>query len=312
MKRRQFTQQVLSGAPALLATPLINRVGNSPSADTSTSGNAKAFNMKFSPDFGIFNAASGDDILDQLRWGYDQGFRAWENTGLKFRPVNEQEAISKLMQQLGMDFGQFVGTMTFEHVTFAGKDVSAREAVLRDVKQSVEIAKRMNTKFVHNVLGMSDTRLPHDFQMANAVDLLKRIADIYAPHNIVMVMESMNHKIDHPGMFLHTIPQAYMLAKAVASPNIKVLFDFYHVQIEEGNLLKTLDYAYEEIAYFQLADSPGRTEPTTGEINFLNALQHLHNKGYKGFMGLEHRTKLPGKDGALAALEAYRAVDPKG
>jgi hydroxypyruvate isomerase len=142
----------------------------------------------------------------------------------------------------------------------------------------VEIAKRMNTKFVHNVLGMSDKKLPYDFQMANAIELLKRIAEIYEPHGIIMVMESMNHKTDHPGMFLHTIPQAYALAKAVGSPSVKVLFDFYHVQIEEGNLLKTLDYAYDEIAYYQLADNPGRTEPTTGEINYVNVLQHLYNK----------------------------------
>lgn len=301
MERREFLGQTLASGAVLLGTPLVDRVAA-----------VKPFNMKFSPEFGIFKAASGDNLADQIKWGYDQGFRAWENTGLKFRPVSEQELISKTVQQLGMEFGQFVGTLTFEHVTFAGKDASAREAVLKDIRQSVEIAKRMNTKFVHNVLGMADPKLPYDFQMANAIELLKRIAEIYEPHNIVMVMESMNHKIDHPGMFLHTIPQAYALAKAVGSPSIKVLFDFYHVQIQEGNLLKTLDYAYDEIAYYQLADNPGRTEPTSGEINFVNALQYLHNKGYRGFMGLEHSTKKPGKEGALAALEAYRAVDPKG
>lgn len=300
MERREFLEQTFFGGAALLGPPLL-----------SGAENAKAFNMKFSPDFGIFKAASGDNLIDQVKWGFDQGFRAWENTGLKSRTVNEQESISKTVQQLGMEFGQFVGTMTFEHVTFAGKDVSAREAVLRDIRQSVEIAKRMNTKFVHNVLGMGDPKLPYDFQMANAIELLKRIAEIYEPHGIVMVMESMNHKTDHPGMFLHTIPQAYALAKAVGSPSVKVLFDFYHVQIEEGNLLKTLDYAYDEIAYYQLADNPGRTEPTTGEINYVNVLQYLYNKGYRGFMGLEHRTKKPGKEGALAALEAYRVIDPK-
>ena len=300
MERRTFLGQTILGGAALFSTPLMNKAEP-----------AKVFNMKFSPDFGIFKAASGDNVIDQIKWGYDQGFRAWENTGLKFRPVSEQESISKTVQRLGMEFGQFVGTMTFEHVTFAGRDASAREAVLKDIRQSVEIAKRMNTKFVHNVLGMGDPKLPYDFQMANAIELLKRIAEIYESHNIVMVMESMNHKTDHPGMFLHTIPQAYALAKAVGSPSVKVLFDFYHVQIEEGNLLKTLDYAYDETAYYQLADNPGRKEPTSGEINFVNVLQYLHNKGYRGFMGLEHGTKKPGKDGAMAALEAYRAIDPK-
>jgi hydroxypyruvate isomerase len=175
----------------------------------------------------------------------------------------------------------------------------------------VEIAKRMNTKFVHNVLGLADPRLPWDFQTANAIDLLKRIAGIYEPQGLVMVMESMNHKVDHPGMFLHTIPQAYALAKAVSSPSVKVLFDFYHVQIQEGNLLHTLDYAWDEIAYIQMGDTPGRKEPTSGEINYPNVLQHVYNKGYRGFVGMEHGLSKPGKEGALAALKAYRSIDPK-
>ena len=272
---------------------------------------AAPFNMKFSPEFGIFGDSAGKDVVDQIKWGYDQGFRAWENTRLAGRPVEEQERISNIIQKLGMEFGQFVGTLTFKDVTFAGRDASLREKVLKDVHASVEIAKRMDTKFVHNVLGVADPKLPWDFQMANAIELLKRIADIYLPHGIVMVMESMNHKINHPGMFLHTIPQAYALAKAVGSPSVKVLFDFYHVQIQEGNLLPTLDYAWDEIGYIQMGDTPGRNEPTSGEINFRNVLQHVHNKGYRGFVGLEHGTSRPGKEGELATLAAYREVDPK-
>ena len=169
----------------------------------------------------------------------------------------------------------------------------------------------MNTKFIQNLLGVGDPKLPWDFQMANAIELLRRIGDIYEPHGIVMVMESMNHKTNHPGMFLHTIPQAYALAKAVASPSVKVLFDFYHVQIQEGNLLPTLDYAWDEIGYIQMGDTPGRKEPRSGEINFPNVLQHVHDKGYRGFVGLEHGISRPGREGALAALDAYRAIDPR-
>lgn len=269
------------------------------------------FKIKFSPEFGIFRELAGNDPVEEIKWGYDQGFRAWENTMLKNRSVTDQERISRTIQQLGMAFGQFVGTLTFKDVTFAGRDTSLREKVLDDVRASVDIAKRMNTKFVHNVLGAADPKLPWDFQTANAIDLLKRIADIYEPHGIVMVMESMNHKVDHPNMFLHSIPQAYSLAKAVGSPNVKVLFDFYHVQIQEGHLLPTLDYAWDEIAYIQIGDTPGRKEPTSGEINYPNVLQHLHNKGYRGFVGMEHGISKPGKDGTMAALKAYRAIDVK-
>jgi hydroxypyruvate isomerase len=272
---------------------------------------SRPFRMKFSPEFGLFEDVAGKNVLDQIKWGYDHGFRAWENTQLKRRPVDEQERISRTIQQLGMEFGQFVGTMNFKQATFAGRDTVLRDQVLNEVRESVEIAKRMNTKFVHNVLGMVEPKLPYEFQMANAIDLLKRIAGIYEAHGIVMVMESMNWKVNHAGMFLRTIPQAYALAKAVGSPSMKVLFDFYHVQIEEGNLLHTLDYAWDEIGYIQMGDTPGRKEPTTGEINFVKALQHVHDKGWRGFVGLEHGTSKLGKEGELATLEAYRSVDPK-
>ena len=305
MERRQFIKTGLAGG-ALLS-------GSAGYAfdQTLSLEEEQPFNMKFSPEFGIFADLAGKDPLDQIRWGYDHGFRAWENTGLKNRPVEEQESISKVIQQLGMEFGQFVGTLTFREVTFAGRNDSLREGVLKEVRASVDIAKRMDTRIVHNVLGMADPRLPMDFQMANAIELLKRIADIYEPHGITMVMESMNRKISHPEMFLHTIPQAYALAKAVDNPSVKVLFDFYHVQIQEGNLLPTLDYAWDEIAYIQMGDTPGRNEPTSGEINFKNVLQHVHDKGYRGFVGLEHGTSIEGKEGELVTLQAYRSVDPK-
>jgi hydroxypyruvate isomerase len=300
MKRRTFiTKSTIGAASSMWIPGTLGPLQN------------KKFNMKFSPEFGIFEALAGKDSVDQIRWGYDQGFTAWENTMLKNRSVAEQQKISDTVSKLGMQFGQFVGTLTFTDVTFAGRDAAGREKVLQDVRASVDIAKRMNTKFIHNVLGLADPKLPWDFQMANAIDLLKRIAEIYEPHGLIMVMESMNHKIDHPGMFLHNIPQAYSLAKAVGSPSVKVLFDFYHVQIQEGNLLPTFDYAWDEIAYVQVGDTPGRKEPTSGEINYPKVLQYIHDKGYRGFVGMEHGIQKPGKEGAMAALQAYRSIDPK-
>lgn len=301
MNRRQFTKNTLFAGAAV--------VGGLSAPMAKAAPLATPFKTKFSPEFNIFKELAPANPIDQIKWGHDQGFRAWENTMLKSRPVAEQEQISQQVQRLGMEFGQFVGTLTFKDVTFAGRDANLRESVLADVRASVELAKRMNTKFIHNVLGALDPKLPMDFQMANAIDLLKRIADIYEPHGLVMVMESMNHKVDHPNMFLHTIPQAYALAKAVGRSSVKVLFDFYHVQIQEGHLLATLDYAWDEIAYIQVGDTPGRKEPTSGEINYPNVLKHLYNKGYRGFVGMEHGLSKPGKAGAEAALNAYRAID---
>ena len=293
MNRHSFIKTSLLGSAALLSG-----LGSSVCGATFSAKANKPFNMKFSPEFGIFKELVGKDLVDQIKWGYDQGFRAWESTWLASKSVQDQERISKTIQQLGMEFGQFVGTMHFKAATFAGKDKSLREQVLKEVRESIEIAKRMNTKYVHNVLGMADPNLPWDFQMANAIELLKQVVAIYEPHGITMVMETMNHKINHAGMFLHTIPQAYAMSKAVGSPSLKILFDFYHVQIQEGNIIPTLDYVWDEIGYMQIGDTPGRNEPTSGEVN-------------RGFMGMEHAISKPGKAGEEAALVAYRKVDPK-
>lgn len=309
MLRRSFIKNSFLSGAALATGSTVIAAGQSITQRFAAA--EKPFKLKFSPDFNIFQELGGKDPVDQIKWGYDQGFRAWENTGLKSRSKEEQERISKTIQQLGMQFGQFVGTMTFSEVTFAGTHKELREKVLQEVRASVEIAKRMNTQFVHNVLGLADRALPYEFQMLHAADLLKRIADIYEPHGITMVMETMNHKINHGGMFLHRMPQAYLLAKMVNRPSVKLLFDCYHVQIEEGNVLPVLDATWDEIAYIQIGDTPGRKEPTTGEINYPLVLQHVYDKGYRGFIGLEHGIKNPGREGERSALKAYRTIDIK-
>jgi hydroxypyruvate isomerase len=123
-----------------------------------------------------------------------------------------------------------------------------------------------------------------------------------------MVLEPLNFR-DHPGMFLTEIPQAYLICKAVDSPSCKILFDIYHQQISEGNLIPNIDAAWDEVAYFQVGDVPGRNEPTTGEINYRNVFAHLHARGFDGILGMEHGKSLDGARGEEALIEAYRTVD---
>ena len=139
---------------------------------------------------------------------------------------------------------------------------------------------------------------------------LRRASDILEPHGLIIVLEPLNFR-DHPGLFLKKIPQAYEICRAVNSPSCKILFDIYHVQIQEGNIIPTLELAWDEVGYFQLGDTPGRNEPGTGEINYKNVLQFIHDKGYRGFAGLEHGTSISGKAGEIATVQAYRQVDPR-
>jgi hydroxypyruvate isomerase len=173
------------------------------------------------------------------------------------------------------------------------------------------VARRVNTTWMTVVPGHADLRLHPDLQTANVVETLRRAAAILEPHGLVMVLEPLNPR-DHPGQFLKAIPQAYQICRAVDSPACKILDDLYHQQVTEGNLIPNMDAAWDEIAYFQIGDNPGRDEPTTGEINYHNVFAHIRATGYDGILGMEHGNASPGREGERAVIQAYRAVDGAG
>ena len=100
-----------------------------------------------------------------------------------------------------------------------------------------------------------------------------------------------------------------MICRSVNSSACKILFDIYHQQITEGNLIPNMEKAWEEIGYFQTGDNPGRKEPTTGEINYLNIFKYIHSRNYDGILGMEHGNSKPGLEGEKALLKAYRYCD---
>ncbi|MBB4077866.1 hydroxypyruvate isomerase [Lewinella aquimaris] len=272
---------------------------------------AQKFTLKFAPHDGMFKAVAGEDVLDQIRWAADMGFTAWEDNQMPRREVSQQEKIGALLAEKGMTMGVFVANkINWKEPTLTNGAGEHRDAFLQDIKDSVEIAKRCNAKWVTVVPGFVQMRLEPFYQMANVVETLKQGAAILEPHDITMVLEPLNYR-DHPGLFLTKAAQGYAICQAVGSPSCKILFDIYHQQIQEGNLIPNIDAAWEEIAYFQIGDNPGRKEPTTGEINYEKVLSHIHGKGFEGVYGMEHGNSQDGEAGEMAVVEAYRKVDVK-
>ena len=302
MKRREFLSASGLAGAALLSSGALR-------ADAAESTPRRTFQLKYAPHFRMFQQTAGKDPIDQLKFAADQGFTAWEDNGMKKKPVALQEKIARTMENLGMQMGVFVAHGSFNKVTFAGNDQGEREKVLQDVRESVEVAKRVNAKWTTVVLDRFDERQQWDYQTANSIELLKRCAEICEPHGLVMVLEPLNWWANHPGLFLEKIPQAYQICRAVDSPSCKILFDIYHQQISEGNLIPNINKAWEEIAYFQIGDNPGRKEPGTGEINYRNVFARIHAKGFTGIMGMEHGNSRPGKEGEQAVIDAYVAAD---
>jgi hydroxypyruvate isomerase len=267
------------------------------------------FKLKYAPHFGMFAHLGGADLVGQLEFAADQGFTAWEDNGMKARPAEEQERIARAMERLGMQMGVFVATANFGDVTFARKQDAVWDQILGEIRDSVTVAKRVNAKWMTVVPGAYDKGLEWDYQTSHCIELLKRCCAFLEPHGLVMVLEPLNWWANHPGCFLHKIPHAYQICRAVDSPACKILFDIYHQQITEGNLISNMELSWSEIGYFQCGDNPGRNEPGTGEINYRNVFRHIYQKGYRGIVGLEHGNSQPGSEGDQAVIDAYRAAD---
>ncbi len=301
MDRRQLLKTTLGAGAALGLGGLEPR----PAAGAP----AHSFKLRYAPHFGMFRHSAGEDLIDQVRFVADQGFTALEDNGMPTRPIDVQSKIAQATTRLGMTMGVFVAEADFENVTFASNKPEARELVEKKATAAVEVAKRVHAKWMTVVPGRYDEGLEWDYQTTNVIDNLKRFAEILEPEGLVMVLEPLNPWTDHPGLFLTKLPQAHMICRAVGSPSCKILCDIYHQQITEGNLIPNIDFCWDEIAYFQMGDNPGRKEPTTGEINYRNVFKHIHGKGYTGVMGMEHGNSKPGKEGEQAVIDAYVACD---
>lgn len=267
----------------------------------------KTFNLDYAPHQGMFAASAGKNFLDEIRYMHDLGFRSIEDNGMSGRSVDEQKKIGDLLAQLGMRMGVFVLPKGGNSAnSFAAGKQEHLDVFLEGCRRSVEIAKRVNAKWVTVVPGNYVRSIPIGVQTANVIEMLRRGAEIFEPHGITMVLEPLS---DTPDLFLRYTDQAYLICRAVDSPSCKILYDVYHQQKNEGNLISLMEQCWSEIAYVQVGDNPGRKEPTTGEINFYNLFKWLHSKNYTGIVGMEHGMSLSGKEGEEALVKAYREVD---
>jgi hydroxypyruvate isomerase len=304
MQRRNFLQRSsLLGASILPGVAALSSFKSQ-----SHQQDAKTFNLNYAFHDGMFSNHAGKDFIDQIKWAHDQGFRGIEDNGMMSRTPEMQAKIGETLAKLGMTMGVFVVTTDSWHWKLSlttGKQ-EFKDLIVRDCKTAVEVAKRCNAKHMTVVPGNFDRSLPMDIQTANVIDALRRGAEVLEKNGLVMVLEPLS---DNPDLFLRYSTQTFMICKAVNSTACKILFDMYHMQRNEGNIIANINKTWDEIGYFQIGDNPGRKEPGTGEMNYKNIFKHIYDKGYRGIMGMEHGNAKPGKEGEMALIKAYRDAD---
>ena len=301
MKRRNFIQNsTLTAASLMAVNPLFSNNNSKPN---------HVYNLNYAPHFGMFKNHAGSDIFNQLEFIKDQGFKAFEDNGMKNRDAKTQEKIGNFLSNNNMKMGVFVAHKIYwNEPNLASGDLNKRNEFLNDISTSIDVAKRINAKWMTVVPGHLDLRKDMNYQTQNVIETLKQASGLLEKHDLTMVLEPLNFR-DHPGLFLTESPQAFQICKAVNSKSCKILFDIYHQQIQEGNLIPNIEASWNEIAYFQIGDNPGRNEPTTGEINYKNIFKYIYDKGFNGVLGMEHGNSLKGLEGELKLINSYKKVD---
>jgi hydroxypyruvate isomerase len=303
MERRKFMQQSLLAGGTLLTPALLKAGSKKEKAE-----DVQPFHLNYGIHDGMFKNHGGADFVEQIKFAHSMGFKSIEDNGMMARPVEQQKKIGDTLAKLGMTMGVFVITSQNWHwkTSLTTGKQEWTDLMIKDCKEAIEVAKRCNAKWMTVVPGNYERSLSLEFQTANVITALNKAADILAPHGLVMVLESLS---DNPDLFLRHTDQAFMICKAVNSPACKFLFDMYHMQRNEGDIIANIDKVWDETGYFQIGDNPGRNEPGTGEMNYKNIFKHIYNKGYKGVLGMEHGNSGPGKEGELALIKAYRDAD---
>jgi hydroxypyruvate isomerase len=303
--RRDFLAQSTVAATGALAAGLMA------SADAQAAKARKPpphkFQCRYAPHFGMFKESAGDDLFAQLDFMAAQGFTALEDNGLMGRTVDVQVKLGEALARHGMTMGVFVidGGDNWKTSLTTGK-AEFKDKFVATCRTAVEVGQRVNAKWATVVPGYFERKLPIGIQTGHVIDALRAGAEVLEAAGLIMVLEPLS---DNPDLFLRTSDQAFAICRAVDSPSCKILYDMYHMQRNEGDMVVHIEQAWKEIAYFQIGDNPGRKEPGTGEMNYKNLFRNIRRMGYDGIFGMEHGNSIPGREGEQALIDAYVAAD---
>ncbi|MBK1830403.1 TIM barrel protein [Verrucomicrobiaceae bacterium R5-34] len=296
MNRRTFTKLTL--ASALLG----------PAATASANDKNPAFKAKFAPTLNQLPTAP-KDYVDQLKFAYDHGFRAWEDNWLKGRGPKVWEKVGSFCNDKGITLGVSVITAGYA-IDFSKATKEDRAKLAADMKKGVELAKATGQTHMTFLPG-SRNEMPLKEQIAKSVDTMHHCCDIVEEHGIILVQEPLSHQIRKKDPLLRSFEDGHMLCKAVNRKSCKLLADFYHEgEIGHGDrFIEIIEKVWDEVAYVQFGDSPGRKEPGTGKLDLGSVAKWLREKNYTGVIGMEHGVKGKGEEGLNNLIAAYRKID---
>lgn len=189
---------------------------------------------------------------------------------------------NKKRSELGITFDTTAG------LRHGVADPSAREAFLADVRKELEIMEKIECPALIALSGNVVPGLSLEAQHASCVEGLKRAAELVEGKGVTLLLENIDLE-ENPRYYLWSVPEAFKIIDEVNHPQVKFLYDFFHAQISGGNLITNLQNHADKVGLFHIADVPGRHEPGSGEINYLNIYKKIAELNYHGYVAMEFR-----------------------
>lgn len=252
--------------------------------------------MILSPSLDAVFHNSGLSFEDRVTRTRELGYGAFEFWGWTDKDI---ASLIVLKDRLGLTVGSFC-TKDCNLV-----DPSKRDAFVQGLRESIAVAERLGCKYLIATVGDARPGVPRQEQHDSIVAGLLEAAPLLEAAGVTLVVEPLNELVDHGGYYLVRSQQAFEIIDEVGSDNVKVLYDVYHQQISEGNLIPTIRANIDRIGYFHIADHPGRHEIGTGEINYRNVLNAIRDAGYAGYIGLEYFPQRGDDEGLKEILREY-------
>jgi len=166
-------------------------------------------------------------------------------------------------------------------------DPDAADDAVETIRESIETAAEREIPTLIVTVGPDQDGLDRETQHRSIVDVLSRVADEAEDAGVTLAVEPLNTAVDHPDYYLSSSDEAFAIVDEVGSPSVSVLYDVYHQQVTEGNVIQTITENVDDIGHVHVADVPGRHEPRTGELNYENVFDAIDDAGYDGYVGCE-------------------------
>jgi hydroxypyruvate isomerase len=237
----------------------------------------------------LFRGRTQEEALEALKAA---GFRAYEFWGWWDRDVDGLAAKARAL-------GLSCAALCTRFISLT--DPACREAYLAGLGDSIGAAKKTGAKIIISQLG-DDTGRRRDFQHRSIVEGLRAAIPLLEESGLTLAIEPLNGRVDHRGTYLESSDEGFMIIRELGSGRVKLLFDIYHQQISEGDIISRIGANLDSIAHFHAAGAPGRHELDQGELHYPAIFRVLEERGYRGFMGLEY---FPSQN-VMAGLEKLR------